>query len=135
MKKTLLFIGLSFTVLHADILVVMSEKSSSKQLSKQDIERIFLNKTRFLPGGERVEVIEGISSELKDSFYHEVTRKSTSQLRSYWAKLIFTGKGKPPRQIKKDNLVNYLNENPNAITYISEAQMNDSLKVLYKIQR
>lgn len=135
MKKILLFISLSLAVLHADILIVISQKSLVKKLSTHDIKRIFLNKTRFLPGGERVEVIEGIPSELKNSFYRLVTGKSKSQLRSYWAKQIFTGKGKPPRQIKQENLVSYLDENPNTISYISEAQMNDALKVLYKIKQ
>jgi len=127
--------GISLQIVYADILVVISERSSIKNLDKHEVKRIFLDKTRFFPNGQKVQVVEGNLANVKNEFYSLVTNKSKSQLRSYWAKQIFTGKGRPPRQIKKDKLLSYLDKNPNAISYISEEQMTDSLKVLYKIKR
>lgn len=122
-------------MLYADILVVVAGNSSVTQLDEYEVERIFLSKTRFFSDGEKVEVIEGMENELKDSFYRLIAHKSKSQLRSYWAKQIFTGKGKPPRQFKEDRLLPYLVQNTNAISYISSEQMTDTLKVIYKIKQ
>jgi ABC-type phosphate transport system substrate-binding protein len=136
MKKLLIiFIAFTLSALSADILVVVSKKSSIGKLSKYEVKRIFLNKTRFSPNGEKVQIVESISLHIKNTFYHEVTDKSKSQLRSYWAKQVFTGKGRPPRQLKKGTLLSYLAQNPNAISYINSEQMTDALKVLYKIKK
>ena len=78
----------------ADILVVVSEKSSIQNLDKHEVKRIFLNKTRFFSNGQKVQVVESGATDVKNTFYSRVTQKSKSQLRSYWAKQIFTGKGK-----------------------------------------
>ena len=134
-KLLLLLIGLTLHLMSADILVVVSEKSSIQNLDKHEVKRIFLNKTRFFSNGQKVQVVESGATDVKNTFYSRVTQKSKSQLRSYWAKQIFTGKGKPPRKLKKGKLLSYLDQNPNAISYISAEQMTDSLKVLYKIER
>jgi len=135
MKKLLLLLAISLQIVYADILVVVSERSSIQNLDKHEVKRIFLDKTRFFPNGEKVQVVEGISENVKNAFYSLVTNKSKSQLRAYWAKQIFTGKGRPPRKMKEDKLLHYLAQNPNAISYISTEQMSNSLKVLYKIKR
>lgn len=118
-----------------DILVVVSEKSSIQNLKRHEVKRIFLDKTRIVHSGEKIQVVEGVSENVKNEFYSLLANKTKSQLRSYWARQIFTGKGRPPRKIKQDKLVEYLAQNPNAISYISTEQMNDALRVIYKIKR
>lgn len=35
---------------------------------------------------------------LRDAFYTKVTSKSPAQIKAYWSKIVFTGKGQPPRK-------------------------------------
>lgn len=127
--------GICLSIVQADILVVISNQSSLTYLTKQNIKRIFLNKTDFLPNGKKVNVAEGMSSKVKRIFYRHITNKSQSQLRSYWAKQVFTGKGRPPHRLNTDKLVNYVVNNPNTISYITQDKMSDALKVLYTIKQ
>ncbi len=135
MKRALFLLWLGSVAAWSDILVVVSERSTVEKLDKHTVQRIFLNKTRSFPNGEHVEVVEGMPSLLKEKFYRLVTDKSKDQLRSYWAKQVFTGKGKPPRQMDSADLVVYLSQNPDAISFISVEQMSDSLKILFRLKQ
>lgn len=115
--------------------MVVSHKSPIESLSKHDVKRIFLNKTKVYPGGVYVEAVEGVPNKIKEKFYKTVTHKSKSQLRSYWAKQVFTGKGKPPKQVKQEQLLSYLERNKNAISYIQDYQLTKRLKVIYKLKK
>ncbi|RLA69016.1 MAG: hypothetical protein DRG24_09200, partial [Epsilonproteobacteria bacterium] len=135
MKRALFLLLAGYLTVYSDILVVVSKDSMVETLDKHTVQRIFLNKTRSFPNGERAEAIEGVPSELKQDFYRLVADKSKTQLRSYWAKQVFTGKGKPPKQMNSDDLVIYIAQNPDAISYISVEQLSDSLKVVFKLKQ
>jgi hypothetical protein len=60
-----------------------------------------------------------------------ISRKTPSQINSYWTTLIFTGKGKPPRELStQQKLFDELAKNPGAITYLSSTQVNAEVKVV-----
>jgi len=60
-----------------------------------------------------------------------VLKKSASQLKAYWSKLLFTGKGTPPKEIGSDaEMVSLVASNPNMIGFVDAAAVNDSVKVV-----
>lgn len=111
---------------------VIVHPSISDSASKKDISRIFLGKSKALPGGHKVTPIslsEGNSA--RDEFNEVVLRKSDSQLKSYWSKLIFTGKGQPPSELENDAAaVDKVASDPNSIGYVDSASVTDTVKVL-----
>lgn len=62
------------------------------------------------PSGKAIEVFSlSDNSDIASDFKEKALNKSNSQYKSYWSKLIFTGKGKPPRQIKsEDEMINVI---------------------------
>lgn len=116
-----------------DIVVVASADAPFENLSEYEISNIFLSKSKYTGDGLRVMPIELASDGQKEWFYEKISGKNLAQLNSYWTTLIFTGKGKPPKQYKKvQNLVGALKQNPEAITYISSSQVDPTMKVVFR---
>lgn len=120
-----------------DVVAVVSVRSPLTSLSKIQIANIFMGKTTFLPGGEQalpIDQTEGGAA--RDEFYARITGKSAAQIKAYWAKIIFTGRGRPPKAVSNGSEVKkLLAENPSAIGYIEQNMVDDSVRVLTGDQR
>ena len=115
----------------ADVAVIV-HPSVTATASAKDISRVFLGKSKSLPGGHKVKPV-GLSdgNSARDEFNEKVLKKSNSQLKSYWSKLIFTGKGQPPKELGSDaDMVNQVSSDPGSIGYISKENVTDAVKVL-----
>ena len=95
---------------------------------------IFLGKMTKLPDGTQITVIEHKDGDaVKEEFYDKVVGKSPSQLKAYWAKLVFTGEGVPPKEYAGDKTVlEHVAGTPGAIGYVSDGSVNKSVKVLFE---
>ncbi len=120
-------------VASADFVVVVSAKSPVGNLSAEQVFDIFLGKTSNFPGGGPtlpVDQLEG--SALRDEFYAKVASKSPAQLKAYWSKIVFTGKGQPPKEVADSSAVKKLiAENPNAIGYIDKSAVDSGVKAVF----
>lgn len=116
----------------AEPVVVVSAKSSISSLSSSQLMDIFLGKTSQFPNGEPVTPIDQPEgSDTRDEFYSRYFNKSPAQIRAYWSKIIFTGKGQPPREVPNTERVKKkLAENPEYISYVDRAALDPNLKVV-----
>lgn len=115
----------------AEVAVIV-HPSISDTASSKDISRIFLGKSKSLPGGQKVKPLSlSEGNAARDEFNDKVLRKSDSQLKSYWSKLVFTGKGQPPKELASDaDVVAAVSADPGSIGYVSGASVTDGVKVL-----
>jgi ABC-type phosphate transport system substrate-binding protein len=118
----------------AGVVVVVGASSSLGELSQDQVAGIFLGKTSKFPDGSKaIPIDQEDGADVRADFYKQVTGKSSSQLKSYWSKLIFSGKGQPPRQVKSDaEVIQSINANPGQIGYLGEEAVDDSVKVVFK---
>jgi ABC-type phosphate transport system substrate-binding protein len=118
----------------ASTIAVVSAKSPIASLSKEQLANVFLGRVTQLPGGISVMPIDQAEgSASRDEFYLAFVGKSAPQMKAFWARLIFTGRGRPPRTVKTTaELIAALRGNPNAIGYLDAAQADPALKVLLK---
>ncbi|MBB5017760.1 ABC-type phosphate transport system substrate-binding protein [Chitinivorax tropicus] len=116
----------------ADIAVIVSAKSSAGNLTADQVSQIFLGKSNSFPGGgQAVPVDQSEGAGPREEFYTKVTGKSAAQVKAYWSKLIFSGKGQPPKEIGNDGAVKKLiADNPNMIGYIDKGAVDSSVKVV-----
>ncbi|MGD8914124.1 MAG: phosphate ABC transporter substrate-binding protein [Candidatus Thiodiazotropha sp.] len=134
-KATLiLLLSFIFTYAKADVVVVVSATSTVDSLTRDQVSDIFLGKTSTFPdGGKAIAIDQKDGSSTKGEFYKKICGKSSSQLKSYWAKLIFSGREQPPKQLKNDSEVkNSVSSNPRQISYIAEETVDSSVKVVLK---
>ena len=120
----------------AEVAVVVSAKSGATTLSADQVSDIFLGKANALPGaGQAVPIDQSDSSGVREEFYQKATSKNAAQVKAYWAKQIFSGKGQPPKEVGDSAAVKtLLASNPNMIGYIDKGSVDASVKVLLTIK-
>jgi ABC-type phosphate transport system substrate-binding protein len=127
-----LLLSLSTDVASADVVAVVSAKSPVGTLSKSQVADLFLGRTlRFPDGTQAVPIDQEEGSPARDEFYATFTGKSPAQLKAHWSKIIFTGRGKPPKAVSNSLEVRKLiAANPRAVSYIERSAVDSSVKVL-----
>jgi ABC-type phosphate transport system substrate-binding protein len=115
----------------ADIAVIV-HPSNANSLEALDISRIFLGKAKSYPdGAQAVPVAQSDAASASDEFNTKVLTKSSSQLKAYWSKLVFTGKGTPPKEVDSDQeMLELIQANPSLIGYVQSTSVNESVRVV-----
>jgi len=116
----------------AEVVVIVSAKSRVTSLTAQQTARIFLGKTSEFPDdSDAVPYDQREGSDIRNEFYAKVVHKNPSQVSAYWAKIIFTGDGRPPETLDGDAEVRRtVARNPNAIGYIDKKSVNKTVRVI-----
>ena len=117
----------------ADVVAVVSAKSAITTLSKSQVLDIFLGKTARFPDGSQAEPIDqSEGTSVRDEFYTKLAGKSAAQMKAYWSRIIFTGRGQPPKALPNSAEVKKrLIENPTAIGYIDADMVDASVRVVF----
>lgn len=120
---------------YADVLVVVN-KNNDSELSSEYISRIFLGKKKSFSNGVSaipLDLTQGNAARTK--FVKTLLKKNDQQIKAYWAQLLFTGKGTPPREVDDASMViDLISKNPSLIGYIDSTELDDRVKVVYRIQ-
>ena len=116
---------------YADVAVIVNP-ANSNSLSDADISRAFLGKLKTFEDGQSILAVNGkANSESRVEFEQKVLKKSSAQVKAYWSKRLFTGKGKPPQELASDSeVLKLVASTPNAIGYVDASQADASVKVL-----
>lgn len=120
----------------AELAVVVNVENPTDSITIEELVNIFLGRSRQLAGGTKVVPIDQLEGEAaRIEFYDKVVKKSPSQLNSYWSRLIFAGKGRPPYAVSDDReVIEFVSANPSMIGYVDMTAVDDSVKVILTIQ-
>jgi ABC-type phosphate transport system substrate-binding protein len=133
LKKSLIaaacVLGLSFSAI-AEVVIVVN-KGNDSILDEKSVQRIFLGKeNKFSNGQEAIPVNLGID-KIREDFDSNVLKRNSSQVSAYWSKLVFTGKGIPPKSVDDESTVLQLvKDNLNVIGYVDAANVTDDVRVI-----
>ena len=116
----------------ADVVAVVSAKSTVTTLSKSQLTDIFLGRvSRFPDGARAVPIDQAEGSAVRDEFYAKVVGKTAAQVKAFWSKIIFTGRGQPPKAVPNSiEMKKRIAENPAAIGYIEEQLVDETVRVV-----
>lgn len=116
----------------ADVVAVVSIKSAVTVLSKSQLADIFLGRaSRFPNGVPAVPIDQADGSAVRAEFYAKLDGKSAAQLKAYWSKIIFTGRGQPPPAVaNSEEMKRRLISNSAAIGYIESNMVDGALRVV-----
>ena len=117
----------------ADIVAVVSSKSAISSLTQTQVSDIFFGKVSHFPdGGVAVPIDLAENSPERNEFYERLAGKSPAQIKAYWSRIIFTGRGQPPKAVSSGvEMKKRIAENPSAIGYIDAKLVDASVKVLF----
>ncbi len=129
--STLIILLMASNQVLADVAVI-AHPSNANALDKSAVSRLFLGKSKTFPDGtQAIPLNQSESSAATEQFNSKALSKSASQLKAYWSKLVFTGKGTPPKVVDNDAAVlELVASNPNSIGYVDSGAVTAGVKVL-----
>lgn len=141
MKTIFTFLLLATSILFvqeglAQVVVVAGAKSPASVLTRDQAAALFLGKSTQLPGAGIPVLIDQVESvDARQIFYTKVTEKTPAQVKAVWSRLVFSGKGAPPKEVANSAEVKKLvNANPDAIGYIEKNAVDSTVKVLFSVE-
>lgn len=119
----------------AEVVVVVNAKNPTASLTAEQVANIFLGKATDVPGASAAAPFDlPEASPLREEFYTKVTQKSSAQVKAYWAKQVFTGKGYPPKEAANSAEVKKgVAGNPSGIGYIEKGAVDGSVKAVLTV--
>ena len=119
-----------------ELVVIVSAKSPVTALRPEQVTDIFLGQIANFPGGgEAVALDQSIGSPERDEFYTKVASKTRPLVKAYWTKMIFTGRGQPPKEIAGSAAVRKMvADNPALIGYIDKSALDASVKTVLLVR-
>lgn len=132
LKKSILIAiaALASGMAFADVAVIVNP-SNGNAFDEAAIQRIFLGKTGRFPDGSEAIPVNLEASAVREEFDSNILGRSSSQIKALWSKLIFTGKGTPPKEVATDaDVVALVSKNPNVIGYVDAASVTGDVKVV-----
>lgn len=121
---------------HSGATVIVAAKESTLDgITDKQARRVWLGKVARVNGQDVEPTERNDKSDIHANFHKIITQKNAYQLKAYWGRLIFSGKRFPPKVFQSDaDIKHWLSQHVKAIAYISESSVDDSIKVLMKIE-
>ncbi len=107
-----------------DIVVIVNPAAAP--LSKEQIADIYLARNNaWTP------IDQAAGSPIYSEFYKKATGRDAAQVKAIWSKVLFTGRGVPPKQLLDSTAVKKaVAANPKAVGYIEKSAVDGSVKVV-----
>jgi ABC-type phosphate transport system substrate-binding protein len=113
----------------AELVIVVNPQNPATRMFPSQAAQFFLGGSVLFVPVEQAE-----NSPIRAEFYKKVLEKEPAQVQAIWSKIVFTGKGKPPKEFKNSEEVKKaVAENVKAIGYIEKSAVDDTVKVIATI--
>jgi ABC-type phosphate transport system substrate-binding protein len=131
---TLCLTFFSLSVASAEFVVVVNKDNTINTLSKREVIDIYMGRYLTFPDGEIAQPVDLPSkSQLKNDFYLQLVNKNEQKINAYWARLLFSGRAKPPIVASSiADALDKLHTSQYSIGYIPEEELTDAVKVVYR---
>lgn len=118
-----------------ELVVVVNKNNTTNSLSKNEVIDIYMGRYITFPDGGNAKPLDLPSqSDYKNAFYLQLVKQTESKINAYWARLLFSGRAKPPESVSSvEEALQQLQNSEKVIAYIPESEMTDNLKVVYRL--
>ncbi|MDS1310951.1 phosphate ABC transporter substrate-binding protein [Marinobacter xiaoshiensis] len=135
MKKLSLMFAASLLVsplAMADV-VVIGHSAGPDSITENQVRDLYLNRSNELPDGQKATTFEMASGDaVRAQFHDKITGRNDAQLKAFWSKQVFTGRGQPPAEVNNAAAMKArVSSTPGSIGYIDEADVDSSVKVIF----
>lgn len=128
-----MMLALMSNVAFSEIAIVIHPDNNA-ELTMEELAKIYLGKLkRFSNGNLAIPLDRSEGSDIRIRFLENTVGKDETKMKSYWSRLIFTGKGIPPKIVETDEEVKELvSRNPDIIGYIDSQSVDETVKVIIR---
>jgi ABC-type phosphate transport system substrate-binding protein len=124
------------SVAFSQVAVIVNPRSPLASMTPEQVSAIFMGKSTTLPNGAMAAPADlPESNAARDQFYSKAVGKSPSQVKATWARLTFSGKATPPREMPNaSDVKKHVAANQDAIGYIEKAAVDSTVKVVLMVE-
>lgn len=134
-SRTLLAAACALPLLASAEVVVIVNPSVSASGSKDDIAGLFMGKTTSLGGVALTPIDQAEGEDARAEFYEKAAGKTQAQMNAHWSRVVFTGKGQPPRTLADDDAVKEaVAKDKSLIGYIDSGALDSSVKKVISVK-
>lgn len=116
-----------------DLVVVTHPHNGIEKMSKDEVINIYMGRYRKMPNGETALALD-LSKQQgeKAYFYNLMVGKELPEINSYWARLMFSGQGSPPRQVDSvEELIAIVSSNKGALAYMDRKKVDKRVRIVF----
>lgn len=112
----------------AQVVVVVNPKNPAATMTQEQVANVYLGKIPSMVS----DLPEG--NPARDLFYTKATGRTAAQVKAVWARLTFSGKASPPKEMANSAEVKkFVAANADAIGYIEKSAVDPSVKVVLEL--
>jgi hypothetical protein len=105
--------------------IVVIVNTASATISKEQLVDFYLGRS-----SERTPIDQAVGSGIYVDFYKKATGRDLAQIKEIWSRILFTGRGLPPRQLIDSAAVKKaVAADPKAVGYIEKSALDATVKV------
>jgi hypothetical protein len=111
----------------AELVVVVNPAAPAPSMT--ELADLYLGKS-----GGWTPIDQGAGTDIYAEFYRKVTGRDVAQVREIWARILFTGRGVPPKQVTDSAAVKAaVAANLKAVGYIEKSAVDPTVKVAFPL--
>lgn len=116
----------------SELAVIVNPANPMKEISQTQLVAIYMGKMTSFEGNGAIRPVDYMdSSDLKKDFYERFLDKDIEKIKRYWVKIIFSGRGSPPKALDKpSDVLGFVAENDGGIGYIPKEMVDGRVKEL-----
>ncbi|MGE5451664.1 MAG: hypothetical protein ACM3VZ_07450 [Acidobacteriota bacterium] len=120
----------------AQVAVIVNLKSPMASMTPEQVSAVFLGKSNTLPSGATAVPADlPDSSGAREQFYSKAAGKTGAQVKATWARLTFSGKATPPKELgTAADVKKFVANNVDAIGYIEKSAVDATVKVVLVVE-
>jgi ABC-type phosphate transport system substrate-binding protein len=105
--------------------IVVIVNPAAAPISKEQLADLYLARSSAL-----IPIDQTAGSAIYVEFYMKATGRDSAQVKAIWSRILFTGRGSPPKQLPDSAAVKKaVAANPKAVGYIERSAVDASVKV------
>jgi hypothetical protein len=114
------------------IAVVTKDDTVLTSLTRQEVSDLFLGKRKLVVAGIPLTPVDVADEALREAFYQGVAEMSASRVNAYWARLVFSAQGRPPRKLSLVEAKSLAKKHVGVVTYLP-ADTAGGFKILLRL--
>jgi ABC-type phosphate transport system substrate-binding protein len=108
----------------ADLVVIGNPAAAP--LTREQLADIYLARSNA-----RTPIDQRVDSTIYLEFYRKATGRDSAQIKAIWARILFTGRGVPPKQLTDSEAVKKaVAADPKAVGYIEKSAVDSSVRIV-----
>ncbi len=120
----------ALTTARAEVVVIVNPKHPAASMTAEQVAELYLGKDASLAP---LDVKE--PAALRTEFYQKVAGKDATQVKAIWARLVFTGRQQPPKEMESAaQVVKQVAGSEKAIGYVDKSAVDGSVKAVLTLK-